>query len=99
MLRERIDQQHILGDWALLPSPAADTSDLERAHCPVYVGAILEGTVAPEIQRRIGLPWSRTLVQRSRATVGGTLHAARQALRDGLSGQLAGGTHHAHRHF
>jgi acetoin utilization deacetylase AcuC-like enzyme len=45
------------------------------------------------------LPWSETLALRSRATVGGSLAAARQALRDGVSGQLAGGTHHAHRDF
>jgi acetoin utilization deacetylase AcuC-like enzyme len=49
--------------------------------------------------RRIGLPWSETLVARSRATVGGAIAAARAALSDGLSGQLAGGTHHAHAEF
>jgi acetoin utilization deacetylase AcuC-like enzyme len=34
-------------------------------------------------------------VRRSRASVGGTVAAARAALRDGLGVQLAGGTHHA----
>ena len=36
---------------------------------------------------------------RSRAAVGGSLAAAREALAYGISGQLAGGTHHAHRDF
>ncbi|MBY0422293.1 MAG: histone deacetylase, partial [Parvularculaceae bacterium] len=44
-------------------------------------------------------PWSSHVVLRARATVGGATAAARRALVDGVSGQLAGGTHHAHRNF
>jgi acetoin utilization deacetylase AcuC-like enzyme len=47
--------------------------------------------------RRIGLPWSKGLVQRTLASVGGTLAATSQALQTGLGGTLAGGTHHAFR--
>src|SRR5690606_12062695 len=61
--------------------------------------AVLEGTLAPELQRRIGLPWSETLAVRSRATAGGSPAASRRALQDGFSAQLAGGTHHAQRDF
>jgi acetoin utilization deacetylase AcuC-like enzyme len=46
--------------------------------------------------KRIGFPWSIDLYERSRATVGGAISAARAALKDGISGNLAGGTHHAH---
>ena len=49
--------------------------------------------------RRIGMPWSPHLVLRSRATMGGAVAAMRAAMRDGFSGQLAGGTHHAHADF
>lgn len=99
MLRELIVRQGILDGWDMAPSPLAGTAELERAHAPEYVQAVLDGTLARDIQRRIGLPWSETLALRSRATVGGSLSAARRALRDGFSGQLAGGTHHAHRDF
>jgi len=99
LLRDRIVQEGILGRALLRPSPAAERADLERAHSPGYVAAILEGTVGADIQRRIGLPWSPVLVARSRATVGGSLAAAREALDHGISGQLAGGTHHAHADF
>jgi len=44
---------------------------------------------------RSGLPWSEMLVGRSRASVGGTLGAARAALGDGIAANLGGGTHHA----
>ena len=41
------------------------------------------------------MPWSESLWLRSRLASGGTLLAARTAISTGLSGNLAGGTHHA----
>ena len=99
MLRDRIVAEGILGTAALTPSAPATRADLERAHSSAYVDAALTGTLSAEILRGIGLPWSEILIARSRATVGGSLQAARSALVNGFSGQLAGGTHHAHRDF
>ncbi len=45
--------------------------------------------------RRIGFPWSLQLVERARRSCGGTIAACRAALEDGVSVNLAGGTHHA----
>ena len=98
-LRAVIDRDRILGRAHLLPAPRATRADLLRAHAPDYVDAMFAGTVSAADMRRIGLPWSATLVDRSRATVGGAIASARAALDTGLSGQLAGGTHHAHRAF
>lgn len=99
LLREAIERESILPRSWMVPSPAATIAELERAHAPSYVEAVIAGTLAPDMVRRIGLPWSPTLVRRSRATVGGALAAARAAMQQGVSGQLAGGTHHAHRNF
>ena len=99
MLRERVVQEGILGGTRLTPSKPATIEQLHRAHGPDYVDAVLTGTLSREAQRRIGIPWSETLAHRSRATVGGSLAAARCALEGGISGQLAGGTHHAHHDF
>ena len=99
LLREKIVSQGLLGGADLLPSPTISLDHLHMAHSSRYVDKVLNGALNPDEQRRIGLPWSMTLARRSRATVGGTLAAAREALRQGISGQLAGGTHHAHRDF
>jgi acetoin utilization deacetylase AcuC-like enzyme len=99
MARERIVAEGILGAARLSPSPAATIDELHHAHEAGYVAAVLRGTLPKDIIRRIGLPWSQTLALRSRITVGGSLAAARAALVHGVSGQLAGGTHHAHRDF
>lgn len=96
MLRERVEAG-ALGPVELSPSPPVERGDLERAHAAAYLDALLGGTLGADALRRIGLPWSETLVARSLATVGGALAAARVALRQGIAGQLAGGTHHAHR--
>jgi acetoin utilization deacetylase AcuC-like enzyme len=99
LLRAAVERDAILPrDW-LATSPAAAIGDLLRAHGEPYVAAMLDGSIHRDIVRRIGLPWSETLVRRARSTVGGAIAAARSALDHGLSGQLAGGTHHAHRDF
>lgn len=72
-----------------------DPDTLLLAHTPEYVQGFLAGTLHPRAIRRIGLPWSSDFTQRSLASVGGTMMAAHAALRDGVGGNLAGGTHHA----
>jgi acetoin utilization deacetylase AcuC-like enzyme len=64
-------------------------------HDPAYLEAVRSGTVAKEIQRRIGFPWSPEMVARSRRSVGATIAAANVALEDGVAANLAGGTHHS----
>ncbi len=99
LLRSAVERDDVLPAEALTASPPASPDDLLRAHSAAYVGAMLDGSVSKDIVRRIGLPWSETLMRRSLATVGGAMVAARSALEHGVSGQLAGGTHHAHRDF
>jgi acetoin utilization deacetylase AcuC-like enzyme len=99
LLRTLVEREEVLPPDSLQASPLIAPEQLLMAHAPDYVAAALDGTLAADAQRRIGLPWSPALALRSRATVGGTLAAARAALVHGVSGQLAGGTHHAHRDF
>jgi acetoin utilization deacetylase AcuC-like enzyme len=99
LLFDKIRCENLFGNVPLLASPPATRDLLIAAHSPAYVDTMLAGCAPPDMMRRIGLPWSETLMARSLATVGGTLAAARVALVHGLSGQLAGGTHHAHRAF
>jgi acetoin utilization deacetylase AcuC-like enzyme len=76
---------------------AVEDAELANAHSTDYVAAVAGGTLAPPSLRRIGFPWSRTMVERSRRSAGATLGACREALASGCGINLAGGTHHAHR--
>jgi len=71
------------------------TEWIELVHTPDYVQAYCEGTLEPKAQRRIGLPWSAALVNRTCTAVGGTILTAQLALKYGLACNTAGGTHHA----
>jgi acetoin utilization deacetylase AcuC-like enzyme len=68
---------------------------LELVHQPDYIQDYCEGTLDPQAQRRIGLPWSPALVQRTCIAIGGTILIAQLALDCGLACNTAGGTHHA----
>ncbi len=80
-------------------SPRAEREDLWLSHSQRYVNAVFEGTLTQQEQKQIALPWSETLLNRVRGTVGGSIAAARMALKVGCAGQVAGGTHHAHHDF
>lgn len=98
-LRAIIDAERVLGRTQLIAAKPVAADILLKAHSSVYIEEMLSGSVAPDMMRRIGLPWSIELVNRSRATVAGAIASGRAALTQGISGQLAGGTHHSHRDF
>jgi acetoin utilization deacetylase AcuC-like enzyme len=77
-----------------VPEPA-DWATLTRVHAPDYVRDVLGQTLSPMAERRLGLPQSPALADRSRAATAGTLLAARLALAHGLACNTAGGSHHA----
>jgi acetoin utilization deacetylase AcuC-like enzyme len=68
---------------------------IELVHTHEYVQAYCNGTLDAKAQRRIGLPWSPALVNRTCVAVGGTILTAQLALNQGLACNTAGGTHHA----
>ena len=76
--------------------PAAATDEqILRAHTPEYFEKVVSGYLTrPEILRT-GFPWSPQMVERSRRSSGATIAAGREALEQGFSANLAGGTHHA----
>ncbi|WP_373080127.1 histone deacetylase [Zhongshania sp.] len=72
---------------------------LALAHCRNYINDFCENQLSPKAMRRMGLPWSEGLRQRSLISPNGTLLTAQLALKYGMACHLAGGTHHAHYDF
>jgi acetoin utilization deacetylase AcuC-like enzyme len=95
LIRERLLAEGTLHPDDLLEPTLAAPSDVRLVHTDEYWERLTTGTLSAGAIRRMGLPWSESLVRRSRASVQGTLTAARIAIRDGLAVNLAGGTHHA----
>ncbi len=95
-LAERLAEAGLAPDGFVVPEPAsADTIAL--AHDRAYVDAVLACAVPRDIERRIGLPVTEEVVRRACHAAGGTIAAARLALRHGLAGSTAGGSHHGQR--
>lgn len=69
--------------------------DLLLVHTADYIDRLTAGHLTPKEVRKLGLPWSEALVRRSFTAIAGTINASRCALVDGVSSNLAGGTHHA----
>src|ERR671916_307540 len=92
LLRERSFATQVFVE----PEPAgADL--LALAHDRSHVDQVLACAVPREVERRIGLPVDAGVVRRACTSAGGTLLAARLALRHGLAGSTAGGSHHGQR--
>jgi acetoin utilization deacetylase AcuC-like enzyme len=95
LLKERLLSEGLIGPADLLEPEAIDSASLQRVHTQDYLQKLASGALSPEELRRLGLPWSEALWQRSLRACGGTLLASRVALVSGMAANLAGGTHHA----
>jgi len=93
MLREELVQE--LSAVQMFEAPVATEGELALAHAPDYVQAVKSGTLSSEALREIGFPWTPAMAERSVRSAGASIAAGRAALKEGISGNLAGGTHHA----
>jgi acetoin utilization deacetylase AcuC-like enzyme len=95
LLRQRVLESGMFKPSELHIAEPAGMEQLLLVHTPEYVQKVLTGTLSNKEIRRIGLPWSPGLVERSKRFVGGTIAACRDAWENGIAANLAGGTHHA----
>lgn len=99
LLRAHLVSEGLVAEADLLAAKAAPLEDIFAVHDADYVQGFLGGTLERKVIQRIGFPWTESMVLRSLGSVGSTLCAVEAALEDGISGSLAGGTHHAYRDF
>ena len=95
LLKDRLLEEGLLCAADILRPEPLDAASMQLVHTPEYLAKLASSALSAAEQRRLGLPWSEALWQRSRLASAGTLLAARAALVEGLAGNLAGGTHHA----
>ena len=70
---------------------------LYKVHQKSYVDNFLNEKLSKTQQRKIGLrPWTSDIIERTLLITGGSIQALDSAIYNGISGNLAGGTHHAH---
>jgi acetoin utilization deacetylase AcuC-like enzyme len=79
----------------LEPQPATD-QDILLVHKPEYVHKLRTGTLSAREEMEMEIPYSRDLVDAFWLAAGGSILAARQALKDRVCISIGGGFHHAH---
>ena len=100
MLKYELIQEQLLYEGTcteanfFAPAPVDDRWVL-GVHTPEYVQALKTGTVDAKMMRRIGFPLTPELIDREWIITQGTIDGTQIARRDGVSMNVAGGTHHA----
>jgi acetoin utilization deacetylase AcuC-like enzyme len=90
LLRERFAEQ---GDF--IEPEAASDDDVLRVHDPGWVQRLKTGTLSTAEIVKLEIPYSREMVEGFWLATGGTILAARNALRDHVGFNIGGGFHHA----
>lgn len=96
-----LTKEQLLYQGIILPHQLRDPGRINEAsvllvHTSAYWRQIRTLSLDPRMIRRIGLPLTPVSVNRARSSVAGTLQAGLSALENGVSMNLAGGTHHAY---
>lgn len=95
LVRDRLLAEGTLDITEIIEPSPATLEDVLLVHTEDYVSRLCNGTLTPKEIRRLGLPWSESLVRRSFYATGGTIAATQVALAGGYCSNLAGGTHHS----
>jgi acetoin utilization deacetylase AcuC-like enzyme len=93
LLKEGLVERGWMAAEDVLPSPRASDAELLNALTPEYLRDLVAAVRTPSVGRS-ELPINRTIIESMRHTAGGTLLAARTALRTGAAFHLGGGYHH-----
>ena len=98
-LHDYCQTKGLIGPSNLFQPTSVSREAMARVHDAGYLNMLCDHSLDPSAWRRIGLPWSEGLIERTFTAPNGTLLSARLALQHGLACHLAGGTHHAHYDF
>ena len=95
LVRDKLLAEGTLQANEIIEPQSAKVEDLRLVHTENYITRLVDGTLTAKEVRKLGLPWSKSLVRRTFLAVSGTINASFHALETGVSSNLAGGTHHA----
>ena len=95
LVRDKLLAEGTLHEDEIIEPQPAKIEDLLLVHTEDYIMRLRAGTLDKKEVRRLGLPWSESLVRRTFLAVSGTINAAFCALETGIASNLAGGTHHS----
>ena len=101
MLKKRIKSSKDSYLIDFVPPACASVNDLLMVHDADFVRRFVEGELDDREINRIGLkPWTGSFIERTLRIMGGSISALNHVSEfGGISGNMAGGTHHSHVDF
>jgi acetoin utilization deacetylase AcuC-like enzyme len=95
LVRDRLVAEGTISESDVVtPQPASD-EDIALVHTAEYLRKITTGTLSPEEELMLEVPFSSALREAAWLCAGGSVLAARLALERGIAVHLGGGFHHA----
>jgi acetoin utilization deacetylase AcuC-like enzyme len=94
-VHDRLLQTAVASAEDFLPPQPASDQDILLVHAPEYVRKLKTGTLSPQEEMQLEVPFSPELVQAFWLAAGGSILSARQALSDRIAINIGGGFHHA----
>lgn len=95
-LFDYLQKQSYFSHCEITQPQKANEVRLQRSQSSYYIKKVKEDNLSKEDIRKINLPWSNRLKERSFLAIEGTLNTAKLALQTGIACHVGGGTHHAH---
>ncbi|KAB2806823.1 histone deacetylase family protein [Phaeocystidibacter luteus] len=96
LLPEQLIREGTVEESAFFAPDLLTEDRILRTHESEYWEKLKNGTLERREERKIGFPWSEALVRRERTICRGTAMNTEYAMQDGVSFNIAGGTHHAY---
>ena len=96
LLPEQLLYEGICTEDNFFPPKLLSEEQILRTHCPEYWQKLKYLKLSRAEERRTGFPLSAQLVERERRIAQGTIDCCFHALKNGVSLNIAGGTHHAY---
>lgn len=95
LIRKRLMEEFFAGPEDFLTPAPATREQLRLVHTEEWVRKLETGTLTYHDIVKLEVPYSRKMVEAFFLAAGGTLLAAREALRRGIGFNIGGGFHHA----
>lgn len=95
MLKNELLRREIINKTDIITPYEILEEDILLAHNQDYYDKLLNLSLSPKEERRTGFPQSERLIQRERCIMQGTYLAGSEAVKEGFTFNIAGGTHHA----
>ncbi len=96
LLPEQLLHEGTISKKNLFTPDVLSAEDILRVHVSPYWDKLVRSNLSRSEERKIGFPFSQSLLQRERIINQGTIDCAYFAMESGVSMNVAGGTHHAY---